>query len=156
MKKTMWVLGLGMLPVFALAGGMHEGGHGHEETLAYGEPGDAGRVTRTVVVAATDSMRYQPDAITVKRGETVRFVVKNTGKLSHEFVLGDAESLKEHAETMRKYPDMEHADPNMTKVAPGETGTLVWKFTQGGKVQFACLVPGHYEAGMKGSIQVSR
>lgn len=156
MKKTMLVLGLGMLPMFALASGMHEGGHGHEETTAYGEPGDAARVTRTVTIEATDNMRYRPDAIAVKRGETVRFVVKNTGKLSHEFVLGDEESLKEHAELMRKYPDMEHADPNMAKVGPGETGTLVWKFTHGGKVQFACLLPGHYEAGMVGNIQVNR
>lgn len=145
---------LGMLPAMVLAAGQHAGGHGHDDTTAYGEPGDAARVTRTVVVEAADNMRYTPDAITVKRGETIKFVVKNTGKIPHELVLGDAKSLKEHAEVMRKYPDMEHDDPNATKVAPGGTGTLIWKFTQAGTVEFACLIAGHYEAGMKGSIRV--
>lgn len=145
---------LGMLPAMALAAGQHAGGHGHEDITAYGEPGDAARVTRTVVVEASDTMRYKPDVITVKRGETVKFVVKNIGKLPHEMVLGDAKSLKEHAEVMRKHPDMEHDDPNAAKVAPGGTGTLVWKFTRTGTVDFACLIPGHYEAGMKGSIRV--
>lgn len=159
MKRALSLIAL--TPALALAGGMHEGsmhegGHGHEEAAAYGEPGDPARVTRTVIVEAADSMRYQPEVIAVKRGETVKFILKNTGKLSHEFVLGDESSLKEHAEAMRKYPNMEHADPNMAKVGPGKTGTLVWKFSQGGNVQFACLEPGHYEAGMKGSIRVNR
>ena len=83
-------------------------------------------------------------------------MVKNTGKLPHELVLGDVQSLKEHAEMMRRHPDMEHADPNMVKVAPGGTGTLIWKFTEAGTVEFACLIPGHYEAGMKGSVRVNR
>jgi uncharacterized cupredoxin-like copper-binding protein len=143
-----------LTPVPALAAGQHAGGHGHDESTAYGKPGDAARVTRTVVVEASDNMRYTPDVITVRRGETVKFVVKNTGKIPHELVLGDEKSLKEHAEVMRKYPDMEHEDPNMAKVAPGGTGTLVWKFTEAGTVNFACLIPGHYEAGMKGSIRV--
>lgn len=155
MKKTVSILILGAWPALALAGGMHAGGHGHDETTAYGEPGDAARVTRTVVVEASDNMRYTPDAITAKRGETIKFVVKNTGKLAHELVLGDAKSLKEHAEVMRKYPDMEHDDPNMAKVPPGGTGTLIWKFTKAGTVEFACLMAGHYEAGMKGRIQVN-
>ena len=142
MKRTLSLIAL--TPALALAGGMHEGGHGHEEAAAYGEPGDPARITRTVIVEAADGMRYQPEVIAVKRGETVKFILKNTGKLSHEFVLGDESSLKEHA------------DPNMAKVGPGKTGTLVWKFSQGGNVQFACLEPGHYEAGMKGSIRVNR
>ncbi len=154
MKKAISILILGALPALGLASGKHEGGHGHAEATAYGEPGDAARVTRTVVVEASDNMRYQPDAITVKRGETVKFMVKSTGKLTHELVLGDAKSLKEHAEVMRKYPDMEHEDPNMAKVTPGGTGTLIWKFTRAGTVEFACLIPGHYEAGMRGRIRV--
>ena len=112
-------------------------------------------MSRVIEVQAADNMRYAPAAITVRRGETVKFVVKNTGKLPHEFVLGNAQSLKEHAETMRRYPDMEHDDPNMAKVAPGGTGNLIWKFTRAGTVEFACLIPGHYEAGMKGRIRVN-
>lgn len=112
-------------------------------------------MSRTIEVRAGDDMRYAPAAIAVRSGETIKFVVKNSGKLPHEFVLGDVRSLKEHAEMMRRHPGMQHEDPNMVTVSPGVTGTLVWKFTQAGIVEFACLIPGHYEAGMKGSIRVS-
>jgi len=154
MKKIFSILILGAWPALALAGGEHAGGHDDEAT-AYGEPGKATQVGRTIEVQAADNMRYAPAAITVRRGETVKFVVKNTGKLPHEFVLGNAQSLKEHAEVMRRYPDMEHDDPNMVKMAPGGTGNLIWKFTRAGTVEFACLIPGHYEAGMKGRIRVN-
>lgn len=154
MKKTFSILVLSALPMLALAAGQHAGGH-HDDATAYGEPGEAAQVTRTIEVQAMDNMRYTPAAIKVRRGETVKFVVKNTGKLPHEFVLGNAQSLKEHAELMRKHPDMEHEDPNMAKVAPDGTGTLIWKFSRAGTVEFACLIPGHYEAGMKGRIRVS-
>lgn len=154
MKKTFSILVLSALPMLALAAGQHAGGH-HDEATAYGEPGRAAAVSRVVEVQAGDNMRYTPASIAVKRGETVKFVVKNTGKLPHELVLGDARSLKEHAELMRRHPDMEHDDPNAAKVAPGGTGELIWKFTRAGTVEFACLIPGHYEAGMKGNIRVS-
>lgn len=154
MKKTFSILVLSALPMLALAAGQHAGGH-HDDATAYGEPGKAAQVNRTIEVQAMDNMRYMPASIAVKRGETIKFVVKNTGKLPHEFVLGNASTLKEHAEMMRRHPDMEHDDPNAAKVAPGGTGTLIWKFTRAGTVEFACLIPGHYEAGMKGGIRVS-
>ena len=150
MKKTFSILILSALPIFALADGKHD-----DEATAYGEPGQAAQVNRVIEVQAADNMRYTPAAIKVRRGETVEFVVKNTGKLAHEFVLGDAKELKEHAALMRRYPTMEHDDPNMAKLAPGGTARLIWKFTRAGTVEFACLVPGHYEAGMKGHIRVS-
>jgi len=152
MKKINSILILGAWPALTLAAGEHAGGH---DATPYGKPGEAAQVNRTIEVQAADSMRYAPAAITVRRGETIQFVLKNTGKLPHELVLGDAQSLREHAETMRRHPDMEHDDPNMVKVAPGGTGTLIWKFTRAGTVDFACLIPGHYEAGMKGTIRVS-
>ncbi len=156
MKKIFSILIFSVLPMFALAGGKHAGGHHDDEATAYGEPGKAAEVSRIIEVQAADNMRYTPASIKVRRGETVRFVVKATGsKLPHEFVLGNAQTLKEHAEMMRRYPDMEHDDPNMAKVAPGGTGTLIWKFTRAGTVEFACLIPGHYEAGMKGHIRVN-
>ena len=145
-----------LLPTLTLAAGQHAGGHGDHHATPYGVPGKAAEVSRSIEVQAADNMRYTPAAVTARRGETVRFVVKNTGKLPHELVLGDVQSLKEHAEMMRRHPDMEHADPNMVKVAPGGTGTLIWKFTEAGTVEFACLIPGHYEAGMKGSVRVNR
>ncbi|HEY0956224.1 MAG TPA: cupredoxin family protein, partial [Roseateles sp.] len=94
-------------------------------------------------------------SIAVKQGETVRFIVKNSGQLKHEMVLGTVQELKEHYEVMKKHPEMEHADDNMVTVAPGQTGEIVWQFTQAGKIDFACLQPGHYDAGMKGAIQVA-
>lgn len=151
MKKTISILILGSLPALVLASGMHD----HDEETAFGMPGEAAHVSRTIEVQAADNMRYTPASITARRGETVKFVLKNTGHLPHEFVLGDPKSLTEHAALMRRYPNMEHDDPNMAKVVPGGTATLIWTFTQPGTVEFACLMPGHYEAGMKGAIEVS-
>lgn len=153
MKKTMLVLALGALPVLALAAGNHAGGHADDATV-YGEPGKQAEVSRVIEVRA-HGMRYTPDTIAVRRGETIKLVVKGTDNQPHELVLGDAQALREHAELMRRHPDMEHDDPNMAKVAPGGTGSLIWKFTRAGTVEFACLMPGHYEAGMKGRIRVS-
>ena len=94
--------------------------------------------------------------LSVRQGETVRFVVKNSGKVKHEMVLGTEKELKEHYELMKKNPEMEHDEPNMVTLAPGKTGEIVWQFTRAGKVDFACLQPGHYDAGMKGAVSVSK
>ena len=103
----------------------------------------------------SDSMRFSPASISAKRGETIRFVLKNPGQLKHEMVLGTIEELKEHAALMVKFPQMEHADPNQASVEPGKTGQLIWQFTKAGTFDFACLQAGHYEAGMKGQITVA-
>jgi uncharacterized cupredoxin-like copper-binding protein len=99
-------------------------------------------------------MRYTPDKIDVKAGETIRFFVKNTGKITHEMVIGSMDELKEHAEMMRKMPGMEHAEPNMVTLKPGQRGGIVWQFDKLGAVDFACLAPGHMEAGMVGKVMV--
>ena len=122
-----------------------------------GEPGDPkARGIRTIEIAMNDRMRFQPAVVTAKRGETVRFVVKNTGDQKHELVLGTPKELIEHAKVMEKFPEMEHDDPNAVSVEPGKTGTLVWKFTKAGEwdIGFGCLIPGHFDAGMKGRIVV--
>jgi len=136
--------------------GKKEEQHADGHATALGKPGDPGKVTRNVAVEMNDSMRFLPDSIRVKRGETIRFIVRNTGKVKHEMVLGTIKELKEHAESMRKFPEMEHADPNQVSVDPGMTGELVWQFTTAGTFDFACLVPGHFEAGMVGKVRVSR
>jgi uncharacterized cupredoxin-like copper-binding protein len=128
------------------------GGH----ATALGKPGDPQKVSRTIEVDMTDAMRFKPATIKVKRGETIRFLVRNTGKVKHEMVLGTIKELKEHAELMRKFPEMEHADPNQVSVEPGKTGELIWQFTRAGTFDFACLQPGHFEAGMVGKIRSSR
>ena len=120
-----------------------------------GEPGKAANVSRTVKIDMSDAMRYIPASIDAKQGETIRFVVSNSGKVKHELVLGTDKELKEHYEVMKKNPEMEHADPNMVTVAPGKTGEVIWRFSRAGKVDFACLQPGHYDAGMKGLVNVA-
>ena len=126
-------------------------GHGGDST---GKAGNPKKISRTVEIVASDTMRYVPDQISVKEGETIRIVVKNTGKLKHELVLGTQKELKEHAALMRKFPEMEHADANMLSLLPGKTGEIVWQFTNSGMVDFACLQPGHMEAGMVGKVAV--
>jgi uncharacterized cupredoxin-like copper-binding protein len=125
---------------------------GHDDT--FGVPGVPGKVSRTVTLDMSDAMRFSPSKITVKKGETVRFVVKNSGQLKHEMVLGTAKELREHAEVMKKYPEMEHADPNQLSLEGGKSGELVWQFTRAGTFEFACLQPGHFDAGMRGEISV--
>lgn len=122
---------------------------------SFGKTGHTGKVTRTINVDMSDRMRFSPDSLTVREGETVKFVVKNAGKLMHEFVLGTLPELKEHAELMKKFPGMEHDEPYMAHVAPGKTQTIVWQFTRTGVFHFGCLLPGHFEAGMVGKINVT-
>jgi len=136
----------------ALAAGQHAGGH---DESAIGEPGKAAGVKRTVQIDMSDAMRYTPSSIDAKQGETIRFVIRNSGKVKHELVLGTAKELQEHYEVMKKNPEMEHDDANMVTVMPGKTGEVIWKFSKAGKIDFACLQPGHYDAGMKGAVAVS-
>lgn len=133
----------------AFAGGKH----GSEDVV--GAAGKASNVTRTVTVDMTDTMRFNPASLAVKRGETIRFVVKNSGAVKHEFVIGSEKDLKEHYAMMMKMPEMEHAEANQVTLAPGKTGEVIWQFTKAGKVDFACLQPGHYDAGMKGYFTVA-
>ena len=128
----------------------------HEDhASALGKPGDAKKVSRTVNITMSDSMRFSPASVSARKGETIRFVLKNQGKLKHEMVLGTITELKEHAALMVKFPQMEHADPNQASVEAGKTGELIWRFTKAGTFDFACLQAGHYEAGMKGQVVVA-
>lgn len=124
------------------------------EVTAFGREGDPAKVTRTIRIRMADTMRFTPAQITVKRNETVKLVATNKGQVLHEMVLGTPEALKEHAELMKKFPEMEHEEAHMAHVKPGKTGEIIWQFTQAGSFQFACLVPGHFEAGMVGTVTV--
>lgn len=167
MKKALPALLLTLLPGLALATGEHQGGHNmadmhkdHDMSgmgmhgSAAGQPGKAADVSRTIEITMNDSMRFTPSQIEVKAGETIRLFVKNTGKVSHELVLGSTDELHAHAEMMRNMPEMKHTEANMLTLSAGQRGGLVWHFTQAGTVDFACLIPGHMEAGMTGKIQV--
>ena len=129
--------------------------HGDEHhDAAYGKPGDPAKVSRTIEIDMSDAMRFTPATIPARKGETIRFVVKNSGRVKHEMVLGSIKELKEHAALMLKFPEMEHADPNQLSVDPGKTGEMIWQFTKAGAFDFACLQPGHFEAGMRGKVAV--
>jgi uncharacterized cupredoxin-like copper-binding protein len=128
----------------------------HSEERVYGREGNPNAVARTIQITGTDRMRYTPSVIRVKQGETVRLVMMNGGKLMHETVLGTRKELEEHYALMKKFPEMEHDEPNMIHVKPGETGDMIWQFTRPGEFEFACLIPGHWEAGMHGKVIVSK
>ena len=136
----------------------HAHHHGQHSTVKeqkdWGIAGDAKDVKRTIEINMTDDMKFTPSRITVKRGETVRLVALNRGKVLHEIVIGTAQELKEHAEMMKKHPNMEHDEPYMAHVDPGQKGDIIWTFNRAGTFEFACLIPGHFEAGMKGTIVV--
>lgn len=126
-----------------------------KEQTPWGIGGDARTARRTVEVRMTDDMRFSPSRIQVREGETVRFVVHSGGKMLHEMVIGTKKALHEHAAAMAKFPGMEHDEPYMTHVKPGaDAGVIIWNFNRPGQFEFACLVPGHYEAGMLGTISV--
>ena len=139
----------------AFASGNHSGGHeqGHDAEVI-GEPGMLAMVDRIVHIDMNDEMRYVPDHLIVKQGETIKFVLKNSGEIDHEFVLGTEKELLEHYKQMQKFPEMEHEDPNQVRVDPGQAGEVIWRFTKPGKIVFGCLMPGHYDAGMKGTVEV--
>lgn len=154
-RNTLSILALACLATAVQASGTHAGGHSHNAP-DIGRVGQADKVSRTVEVDMSDNMRFTPDKLDVKQGETIRFVIRNSGKLKHEFVMGNSRSLKEHSKLMQKFPGMEHADDNMLSVAAGQSGELIWQFIKPGPVDFACLQPGHYDAGMKGLIHVGK
>ncbi len=126
------------------------------EEEVFGRPGDLHKVDRTIAIDMSDMMRFGPAHINIKQGETIRFMVTNQGKILHEMVLGTIEELKAHRAMMKKHPGMEHDAPYGTHVAPGKKEALVWQFTRTGEFYYACLIPGHFEAGMMGKIIVTK
>lgn len=139
------------------AAGEHSGGH---EKMAIGEPGQKAKAKRTVNITMAEKddgkMLFEPATIKVKAGETIRLRFTNKGEADHEYVMDQEPAVLKHKAVMEKFPDMEHADANSIRLAPGKTGEIVWTFSNAGDYVFACLIPGHYESGMKGDIQVSQ
>jgi uncharacterized cupredoxin-like copper-binding protein len=150
---------MAIVPGAALAGGNHAGGHGEAGMMAIGKPGDAAKAKRTLQIVMMENtnggMVFQPQSIRVNEGETLRLKFLNKGQVDHEFVMDVEEGIQEHKALMEKFPEMEHDDPNSIKLAPGERGEIVWTFAKAGDFGFACLIPGHYESGMHGRINVA-
>ncbi len=162
-KSTLALLGFTL--VAAVAGPVHAHGDKHDarpvakalvkaEQKPFGIAGDPRQVSRTIVMDMTDEMRFFPAMLNLRVGDTIRFKLKNGGKTMHEMVIGTLPDLEEHAALMRKFPDMEHDEPYMAHVKPGTTQDLVWRFNRPGEFHYACLIAGHFEAGMVGKVIV--
>ena len=145
----------GATAVFAHNNSAHSSAPVEKVQTAWGIAGDAKAVNRTITVTMTDQMRFIPAELQIRAGDTVKLVVRNAGKGLHELVIGTKAELDAHAALMVKFPDMEHSEPYMTHVKPGKTDQLIWTFNRVGEFEFACLLPGHYQAGMVGKIKVS-
>jgi uncharacterized cupredoxin-like copper-binding protein len=147
-----------LAPGPAALAGPGESGHAHtSDEFSTGEPADSRKPARIIVVTMRETsrgMEFMPNRLEVDRGTSVRFLLRNKGELEHEFVLGTTQENIRHAEQMRKHPDMEHDDPFARRLAPKRAGELVWRFTRSGVFEFGCLIPGHREAGMTGTIIV--
>src|SRR5215203_1237775 len=135
----------------------HSHGHGHDESFSAGEPGNPKKPAKIVQVTMGESdgkMLFVPARLEVRKGDQVKFLLRNNGELEHEFVLASTADNLKHAEEMKKHPDMAHEEPNGRQLAPKKTSEIVWRFTKAGEFEYACLIPGHREAGMTGTIIV--
>ena len=140
----------------AFAGGT--GNHTHDQ-MEVGQPGTEAEVTRTIKVRMYENDEgeylYEPRDLAIAAGETIRFDILNEGENPHEFVLDTMSKNAEHKALMEEFPEMEHDDPNAVRLEAGEKGTIIWTFSNAGTFEFACLVPGHYEAGMRSPVAVN-
>ena len=159
----------------ALAAGSPAGGHGQGHDI--GQPAPATEADRTIEILMGDNY-YEPERLSIRAGETVRFVVKNAGEFLHEFSIGTAAMHAGHQKEMQTMMEhgmltptgidhdkmkmdhgsghMTHDDPNSVLVEPGQTAELVWRFSTATDLEFACNLPGHYESGMMGEIDSIR
>jgi len=160
-RSALAAIAWALAPAVVFAHG--DAAHGTDKAAAvkreqkdWGIAGDARSATRTVTLTTDDNMRFTPDKLAFKQGETVRFVIRNQGKLLHELVIGNKADLDAHAAMMVKFPGMEHDEPYMAHVPAAKSGELVWTFNRAGEFDFACLIAGHYQAGMVGKISVTR
>ena len=144
--------------VFIPATGFTDAAIAHDDhAFSAGEPDNSKKPARVVQVTMREGdgkMLFIPDQIDARKGEQIRFIIRNNGLLKHEFMLASVQDNDKHAELMKKYPDMEHDDPNGKSIEPGKVTEIVWRFSKAGTFEFACLIPGHREAGMHGMVNV--
>src|SRR5882757_5848961 len=138
------------VPVIANA---HEA-HSHYSAGEPGDPKKPARIVKVTMIEQGKKMLFEPATIEVRRGEQIRFVLTNGGTYDHEFILATPKENRKHAEEMKKFPEMEHDDPNAKRLSPFNSTEIVWKFTKRGEFEYACLIPGHLEAGMLGKVIV--
>ncbi|WNJ99919.1 cupredoxin domain-containing protein [Thalassospiraceae bacterium LMO-JJ14] len=151
---------------------------GHGKATRIGAPGKVSEAARTIEITMHDNY-YEPENISVKEGETVRFIIKNAGEFVHEFNIATADMHKAHGPEMMMMVEQGvlladkidrdaakkmqasmghgmHDDPNSVLLEPGKSGEMIWRFPERADLEFACNVPGHYESGMVGQVKLSR
>jgi uncharacterized cupredoxin-like copper-binding protein len=164
MMKSTGLAGAGLL-VAAIAFLGTDGGYAHDahgahsvnRTFSAGEPGNPKQSSRVIEITMHErdgKMQFAPDRVEVRRNEQVRFVLKNDGALEHEFMLATVKENAAHGEMMAKMPDMRHEEPNGKRLDAKGKSEILWRFTKRGEFEFACLIPGHYQAGMVGKVVV--
>jgi uncharacterized cupredoxin-like copper-binding protein len=152
---TLAKIRIAMLITPALLAGALTAGSAHEQHSGYsaGEPGNPKKPAREIVVEMSE-MDYSPSSIEVKRGEQIRFVIRNIGAEDHEFLLASTADNLKHAALMKRHPGMQHDDPNGVRLAPRKSGEILWKFSKAGTFEYSCLIPTHREYGMIGKVIV--
>ena len=151
--KTVKTMGLALIAFSVIAApALAHDKHG-KQTYSAGEPGNPKKPSRTIDVEMSE-MEYKPYRIEVKRGEQIRFVIRNVGKEDHEFLLATTEENLKHAEEMKKHPHMEHDEPNAVRLAPKKSAEILWRFTKSGTFEYSCLIPDHRDYGMTGRVIV--
>jgi uncharacterized cupredoxin-like copper-binding protein len=153
MKKTTITVAAALVALASAAAPARAHEHHGHESYSAGEPGDASKPSRTIEIDLSE-MEFTPARVEVKRGEQIRFVLRNVGTEDHEFLLATTKENLEHAELMKKHPHMEHDDPNGVRIAPKKTAEIVWKFTKAGTFEYSCLIPDHRDYGMTGHVTV--
>ena len=153
MQMKASVAALAVAPLLTVAA-LADAGHAHFSAGVPGNPKKPARVIEVIMKEGEGTMSYEPARVEVKRGEQIRFVLKNAGELAHEFVLASTKDNLKHAALMQKYPDMEHDDPNGKTLQPKGNAEIIWRFTKRGEFEYGCLIPGHREAGMTGKVVV--
>ena len=146
-------LGLAMIAALLTGGSVTAPAHEQHPIYSAGEPGDPAKPSREIVVEMSE-MDYSPARIEVKRGEQIKFVVRNVGTEDHEFLLASTRDNLKHAEMMRQHPGMAHDEPNGLRLARKQSGEIVWKFSKPGTFEYSCLIPNHREYGMTGKVVV--
>jgi len=150
--KTITTIGIALIAL-AIVAPAHSHEHHDHESYSAGEPGDPRKPSRTIAIEMSE-MNFEPFRIKVKRGEQVRFVLRNAGTEDHEFLLATTKENLKHAEVMKQHPHMEHDDPNGVRVAPKQSAEILWKFTKAGTFEYSCLIPDHRDYGMIGHVTV--
>jgi uncharacterized cupredoxin-like copper-binding protein len=149
--KTTTTIAIALIALSTAAARSHE--HHAHESYSAGEPGNAAKPSRTIEIELSE-MTYEPIRIEVKRGEQIRFVLRNAGAEDHEFLLATTRENLKHAEVMKKYPHMEHDDPNGVRLGPKKSAEILWRFTKRGTFEYSCLIPDHRDYGMVGHVTV--